>query len=247
MRSRSSNAEGSAPKQIPRHSKCQDGIQDMKHRAPKKDPSSESEGALPHPVSEKSRTGKGHQTEDLSRDDLLFLLSILEGELQARDEVIGILRAEQIDLALLEAQYGFVTPKKVLEALQRDAFQAKSAPWQEDIYEKPMDELDKVVEKHKESHRRILEQLLMVEKSHRQTIMEMEEEKRKHKEYMEKSDEFINLLEQECERSRECASREFQQGSLNPHLQASVDFPPQHPWDQWISLVIKVTARNYTS
>lgn len=45
-----------------------------------------------------------------------------------------------MDLALLEAQYGFVTPKKVLEALQRDAFQAKSAPWQ-DIYEKPMNEV----------------------------------------------------------------------------------------------------------
>ena len=105
-----------------------------------------------------------------------------------------------MDLALLEAQYGFVTPKKVLEALQRDAFQAKADPWQEDIYEKPMNELDKVVEKHKESHRRILGQLLMVEKSHRQTILELEEEKRKHKEYMEKNDEFISLLEQECVR-----------------------------------------------
>lgn len=61
--------------------------------------------------------------------------------LQARDEVIGILKAEKMDLALLEAQYGFVTPKKVLEALQRDAFQAKSTPWQEDIYEKPMNEV----------------------------------------------------------------------------------------------------------
>lgn len=61
-------------------------------------------------------------------------------------------------------------------------------------------QLDKVVEKHKESHRRILEQLLMVEKSHRQIILELEEEKRKHKEYMEKNDEFIHLLEQECER-----------------------------------------------
>lgn len=46
-----------------------------------------------------------------------------------------------MDLALLEAQYGFVTPKKVLEALQWDAFQAKSAPWQDDIYEKPMTEV----------------------------------------------------------------------------------------------------------
>lgn len=61
--------------------------------------------------------------------------------LQAQDEVIGILKAEKIDLALLEAQYGFVTPKKVLEALQRDAIQTKAEQWQEDIYEKPMGEV----------------------------------------------------------------------------------------------------------
>lgn len=46
----------------------------------------------------------------------------------------------------------------------------------------------------------MLEQLLMVEKSHRQTLYELEEEKRKHSEYMEKSDEFISLLEKERER-----------------------------------------------
>uniref|UniRef100_A0A286XQK1 Filamin A interacting protein 1 like n=1 Tax=Cavia porcellus TaxID=10141 RepID=A0A286XQK1_CAVPO len=199
MRSRSSDIEGSAQKQAPRHTKDHSFL-DMKHRQQEKDPTSASDEFLPHPNSEKSQGGNGHQAEDLSRDDLLFLLSILEGELQARDEVIGILKAEKMDLALLEAQYGFVTPKKVLEALQRDAFQAKSAPWQEDIYEKPMKELDKVVEKHKESHRRLLEQLLMVEKSHRQTILELEKEKIKHKEYMEKSDDFISLLEQECDR-----------------------------------------------
>lgn len=61
--------------------------------------------------------------------------------LQAQDEVIGVLKAEKIDLALLEAQYGFVTPKKVLEALQRDAIQTKAEQWQEDIYEKPMGEV----------------------------------------------------------------------------------------------------------
>lgn len=60
--------------------------------------------------------------------------------------------------------------------------------------------LDKVVEKQKEVHRRMLEQLLMLEKAHRQTLNELEEEKRKHSKYMEKSDEFTNLLEQECER-----------------------------------------------
>ncbi|XP_072577635.1 filamin A-interacting protein 1-like isoform X1 [Vulpes vulpes] len=207
MRSRSSDTEGSAQKQFPRHSKGHgfQGPEDMKQRQQDKDPTSESDAILPCP---KSQSGISHHGEDLSRDDLLFLLSILEGELQARDEVIGILKAEKMDLALLEAQYGFVTPKKVLEALQRDAFQAKSAPWQEDIYEKPMNELDKVMEKHKESHRRILEQLLMAEKSHRQTILELEEEKRKHKEYMEKSDEFISLLEQECERLKRLIDQE---------------------------------------
>ena len=38
-----------------------------------------SDAILPYP---KSHSGNGHQGEDLSRDDLLFLLSILEGELQ---------------------------------------------------------------------------------------------------------------------------------------------------------------------
>uniref|UniRef100_G1QPV8 Filamin A interacting protein 1 like n=2 Tax=Nomascus leucogenys TaxID=61853 RepID=G1QPV8_NOMLE len=211
MRSRGSDTEGSAQKKFPRHTKGHSfqGPKNMKHRQQDKDSPSESDVILPCPKAEKPHSGNGHQAEDLSRDDLLFLLSILEGELQARDEVIGILKAEKMDLALLEAQYGFVTPKKVLEALQRDAFQAKSAPWQEDIYEKPMNELDKVVEKHKESYRRILGQLLVAEKSHRQTILELEEEKRKHKEYMEKSDEFICLLEQECERLKKLTDQEI--------------------------------------
>ncbi|MBN3283516.1 FIL1L protein, partial [Polyodon spathula] len=142
-------------------------------------------------------TGKGRE---LSRDDLLFLLSMLEGELQARDEVITVLKAQKIDLALLEAQYGFATPQNVLQALQRDAIQGRATQWQEDIYEKPVAELDKVVEKQKETHRRMLEQLLLVEKSHKKSIYELEDEKRKHTEYMQKSDEFTTLLEQECER-----------------------------------------------
>ncbi|XP_044298656.1 filamin A-interacting protein 1-like isoform X1 [Varanus komodoensis] len=160
----------------------------------------EADTILRTPELDKKHRNYSKKGEDLSRDDLLFLLSVLEGELQAQDEVIGVLKAEKINLALLEAQYGFVTPKKVLEALQRDAIQAKATLWQEDIYEKPMGELDKVIEKHKETHRRMLEQLLMVEKSHRQTLYDLEDEKRKHAEYMQKSDEFTNLLEQEQQR-----------------------------------------------
>ncbi|RVE75238.1 hypothetical protein OJAV_G00015040 [Oryzias javanicus] len=147
------------------------------------------------------KPGRREKGRDLSRDDLVFLLSLLEGELQARDEVITVLKAEKIDLALLEAKYGFVTPQKVLQALQRDAIQGKSDEFQEDIYEKPMVELDKLVEKQRETHRRMLEQLLMVEQAHKQALCKMEDEKRNHGEFVKKSDEFTNLLEQERERS----------------------------------------------
>ncbi|XP_077584176.1 filamin A-interacting protein 1-like isoform X1 [Stigmatopora nigra] len=148
-------------------------------------------------------TAKGvrrEKTRDLSRDDLVFLLSLLEGELQARDEVITVLKAEKIDLALLEAKYGFVTPPKVLQALQRDSIQGKTDCLQEDIYEQPMVELDKLVEKQRETYRRMLEQLLMVEQAHKQALHKMADEKRNHGDFMKKSDEFTNLLEQERER-----------------------------------------------
>ncbi|XP_041835094.1 filamin A-interacting protein 1-like isoform X2 [Melanotaenia boesemani] len=147
-----------------------------------------------------AKGGRREKGRDLSRDDLVFLLSLLEGELQARDEVITVLKAEKIDLALLEAKYGFVTPQKVLQALQRDAIQGKTDVFQEDIYEKPMAELDKLVEKQRETHRRMLEQLLMVEQAHKQALYKLEDEKRNHGEFMKKSDEFTNLLEQERER-----------------------------------------------
>ncbi|XP_034533895.1 filamin A-interacting protein 1-like [Notolabrus celidotus] len=147
-----------------------------------------------------AKGGRREKGRDLSRDDLVFLLSLLEGELQARDEVITVLKAEKIDLALLEAKYGFVTPQKVLQALQRDSIQGKSEILQEDIYERPMEELDKLVEKQRETYRRMLEQLLMVEQSHKQALYKLEDEKRNHGEFMKKSDEFTNLLEKERER-----------------------------------------------
>lgn len=47
----------------------------------------------------------------------------------------------------------------------------------------------------------MLEQLLMVEQAHKQALFKLEDEKRNHGEFMKKSDEFTNLLEQERERS----------------------------------------------
>lgn len=118
-----------------------------------------------------AKAGGREKGRDLSRDDLIFLLSLLEGELQvleasgdpwwperapqpgsgsasssssslqARDEVITVLKADKLDVALLEAKYGFVTPQNVLQALQRDAVQGRADAFQEDIYQKPMEEV----------------------------------------------------------------------------------------------------------
>lgn len=55
----------------------------------------------------------------------------------------------------------------------------------------------------------MLEQLLMVEQSHKQALYKLEDEKRNHGEFMKKSDEFTNLLEQERERSVHESKREL--------------------------------------
>lgn len=47
----------------------------------------------------------------------------------------------------------------------------------------------------------MLEQLLLAEQAHKQALFKLEDEKRNHGEFMKKSDEFTNLLEQERERS----------------------------------------------
>ncbi|XP_026851383.2 filamin-A-interacting protein 1 isoform X1 [Electrophorus electricus] len=150
-----------------------------------------------------SGTEKDDQTlglKDLSKDDLLQLLGVMEREIQAREDVIRLLRARLGCPEVLESQYGSACPTRPLQALQRDGLLLNGHIRRDNVYEKPMAELDRLQYKHRETYRRMLEQLLLAEKCHRRTVHELDTEKRKHADYMNKSDDFTNLLEQERER-----------------------------------------------
>ncbi|XP_068271994.1 filamin-A-interacting protein 1 isoform X4 [Nyctibius grandis] len=151
---------------------------------------------------------KNRKSIELSKEDLIKLLSIMEGELQAREDVIHMLKTEKTKPEVLEAHYGSAAPGNVLRVLHRDAILAQEKSIGEDVYEKPISELDRLEEKQKETYRRMLEQLLLAEKCHRRTVYELENEKHKHTDYMNKSDDFTNLLEQERERLKKLLEQE---------------------------------------
>ncbi|TNN83041.1 Filamin-A-interacting protein 1 [Liparis tanakae] len=145
---------------------------------------------------------------DLSNDDLLKLLGIMEGEIQAREDVICMLKSKQTVSEDHESRYGSAGPGSALTALQRDGFITGSESQDPNVYQKPMVELERLQEKHKETYRRMLGQLLLAEKCHRRTVHELDSEKRKHNDYMNKSDDFTNLLEQERERLKRLLENE---------------------------------------
>ncbi|XP_048841053.1 filamin-A-interacting protein 1-like isoform X2 [Brienomyrus brachyistius] len=164
-----------------------------------------------------ARTAKGPQKspesgvqkpglKELPKEALLKLLGVMEGEVQARDDVIHMLKSERLRPEALEEQYGSATPSRVLQALQRDGLFTKSLS--DDVYQLPMVKLDHLEEKHRETYRRMLEQLLIAEKCHRRTIHELDKEKRKHVDYMNKSDDFTSLLEQDRERLKRLLEQE---------------------------------------
>ncbi|XP_041951247.1 filamin-A-interacting protein 1-like isoform X2 [Alosa sapidissima] len=145
---------------------------------------------------------------DLSKEDLVRLLGVMEGEVQAREDIIQMMKSERTRPEVLEAHYGSAAPAKPLQALQRDALMTNSKTPADDVYEVPMAELDRLESKQRETYRRMLEQLLLAEKCHRRTVNDLDSEKRKHTDFINKSDDFTNLLEQERERLKRLLEQE---------------------------------------
>ncbi|CAL1606292.1 unnamed protein product [Knipowitschia caucasica] len=124
--------------------------------------------------------------EALSRAELLTLLSILEGELEAQDVVIHALRAQHRD-AFVQERYGQYDLSDPFLALQRDseAEERENALAQNNsslagraVGPNPLAVLKLVMAHCKRMQERMMGQLTATERRHKRMIADLEEEKR---------------------------------------------------------------------
>ncbi|KAK6303862.1 hypothetical protein J4Q44_G00263160 [Coregonus suidteri] len=141
--------------------------------------------------------------ETLSRPELLKLLSILEGELEAQDTVIHTLRAQHRDSFVQErySQYDLSDP---FLALQRDSQTmddwSPSDPQGSVVGPNPLAVLKLVMAHCKRMQERMMGQLAAAESRHRRVIADLEEEKHRHALESAQDDDVTAMLEKEREK-----------------------------------------------
>ncbi|XP_068170402.1 LOW QUALITY PROTEIN: CTTNBP2 N-terminal-like protein [Antennarius striatus] len=154
-----------------------------------------------------SKISEGHMKsklnmESLTKQELLMLFSILEGELEARDLVIDALKAQHKELFLQE-RYGRYNLSDPFLALQRDGEamggQNKN-PGCSSPTSNPLVVLKLVVSHCRRMQEKMLAQLAAAESRHRRVIADLEEEKRRHAEDTAEGDDVTYILEKEKER-----------------------------------------------
>ncbi|CAJ1085079.1 CTTNBP2 N-terminal-like protein [Xyrichtys novacula] len=143
--------------------------------------------------------------EALSRAELLTLLSILEGELEAQDVVIHALRAQQRD-AFVQERYGQYDLSDPFLALQRDSeseerqntlAQTRTHLQGRAVGPNPLAVLKLVMAHCKKMQERMMGQLAAAESRHRRMIADLEEEKRRHAQDSAQNDDFTFMLQTE--------------------------------------------------
>ncbi|KJH43901.1 hypothetical protein DICVIV_10086 [Dictyocaulus viviparus] len=144
-----------------------------------------------------------HDSDDFTRDELLKLLSYLEGELQARDEVLTRLRNERAKFFLYDAKYGKLTGNDPMRALRRDSTVNEEELDEYEIsklYESQLIYLEKLIAVQRRSHLRAKSLLAAAEKRHLKALKELELEKERKSRYAAQGDDVLALLEKEREK-----------------------------------------------
>ncbi|XP_052779857.1 cortactin-binding protein 2-like isoform X2 [Mya arenaria] len=151
-----------------------------------------------------SNTLKRHPKMDLSRNDLLQLLSYLEGELQARDVVIATLKAEKAKQLLYQAKYGRFGLGDPFSAMQRDSDNMADNTFDESaiksMYDNQLAQLENLIATQRKAQMKMREQMLSAEKKYHKVSAELEDERRKHAQDTAQGDDVTYMLEKERER-----------------------------------------------
>ncbi|XP_034446668.1 CTTNBP2 N-terminal-like protein [Hippoglossus hippoglossus] len=143
--------------------------------------------------------------EALSRAELLTLLSILEGELEAQDVVIHTLRAQHRD-TFIQERYGQYDLSDPFLALQRDneSAERQSTLTQHQTHlqgqavgPNPLAVLKLVMAHCKRMQDRMMGQLAAAESRHRRMIADLEDEKRRHAQDSAHSEDLTVMLRTE--------------------------------------------------
>lgn len=139
--------------------------------------------------------------ETLSKAELLMLLSILEGELEAQDVVIHTLRAQQRN-TFVQDRYGQYDLSDPFVALLRDSelSQAQDDGRQSPVCLNPLGVLKLVMAHCTNMKEKLLKQLATAERRHRRVIADLEEEKRRRAQDAAAGDDITDMLERERDR-----------------------------------------------
>ncbi|XP_054634035.1 CTTNBP2 N-terminal-like protein [Dunckerocampus dactyliophorus] len=143
--------------------------------------------------------------EALSRAELLTLLSVLEGELEAQEVVIHAFRAQHKD-AFIQERYGQYDLSDPFLALQRDSTaeenrntfaQTRAYLHRQAVGPNPLAVLKLVMAHCKKMQERMMRQLAATESRHKRMIADLEEEKQRHAHESVQSDNFSLILQTE--------------------------------------------------
>lgn len=154
-----------------------------------------------------SNTLKRHPKMDLSRTDLLQLLSCLEGELQARDVTIAALKADKAKQLLYQAKYGRFGLGDPFSAMQRDSDNMKDNAFDESaiksMYDNQLNQLENLIATQRKAQMKMRDHIIASEKRYTKVCNELDDEKHKHAQDTAQGDDVTYMLEKERERLKQ--------------------------------------------